>query len=304
MSHGRTGIASILEAFQYIPNLFVPSYWFTDNVLLNHDLTFFYNYQGRYSAQAKFPKEIDQMEVGLINHNFPITKKNIIQIRDRLNLFLEPDAKIFIYDRNYNENLSSSYLAYLCTWFCYEHSNGKLARPELYKTNKPLDKKSFCKLYSIIADVDLQISLYQNTAFKVIRKNFNNLIDLDSEIKNLLNECDINFSKEISIPKIEYNKNDHWPIQTSFAFHNRFIIDGQQLNVGYFDPHRHYPNQGTLTFEISKNIYVAPDQWFLLPERYKEVIFCMNDPWRVIEKTKENYILYKNKVLNSLEIFL
>jgi hypothetical protein len=82
----------------------------------------------------------------------------------------------------------------------------------------------------------------------------------------------------------------------SFAFRNKFVIDGLPLTVGYFNPARPFPNQGTLTLEIRENIFVAPDQWFRIPHAYKRRIQASKDPWRVIPATRECYVAFEQRV--------
>lgn len=299
LSHGRVATASLLEGFQYVPRLFVPSYWHSDEALISGDLSKFFNYDGRYSAQIKFPIEMPGIDLGLINHNFPIQRVDFVKISNRIELFLDKKASVFVYNRNFKDNILSSYRAYLVTWFCFQYSNKKLIPPSSFNTLNPLNLKEFLAKYDVIADTSFQLEIYEKLGYKVFRREFENLNYLDFEIKYILKSSDIEFPENLAIPKIEYKSKDNWPVQTAFAFHNNFIINGKPLSVGFFSPFRRHPNQGTLTHRIHDGVYVGLDQWFLIPEKYKEAIISCNDPWEVVNKTKENFIIYEAAVMES-----
>lgn len=299
LSHGRVATASTLEAFQYFPNIFLPSYWHADSILQFGTLQHFFNYKERYSSQVTIPSEVQNLEIGLINHNFPINPKTAEIIANRSELFLHKTSKIFIYERNFEDNFTSSYKAYLDTWFCFHFSNGKLIPPKAFKTLSPLGIKDFFQQYGCLINTDFHKNLYRRLGYEVYTRKFEDLNCLDSETKFILKTSDIAFDKNITIPKISYRSNDCWPIQTSFSFQNKFIIGGWPLTVGYFNPFRAHPNQGTLDYEIYKNVYVGMDQWFLLPQKYKEAIKSCTDPWGVVEKTIKDYESYKLKVQSN-----
>ncbi len=138
--------------------------------------------------------------------------------------------------------------------------------------------------------------------YEVHTRKFEDLDCLDFETKFILQTTGIPFDKGINIPKISYRSKDYWPIQTSFSFQNKFIIGNWPLSVGYFNPYRAHPNQGTLDYEIYQNVYVGMDQWFLLPEKYKEAIRSCRDPWAVVQKTIDGYEAYKIKVLREADL--
>lgn len=303
LSHGRVATASLLEGFQYVSNLFVPSYWHSDGALLSGNLNYFFEYEGRYSSQINFPIEMPGIYLGLISHNFPIQKLEFEKIAAQANSFLELDASVFVYDRNFRDNILSSYKAYVTTWFCLRHSNKKLVAPDSFNTINPLGFKDFVLKYAVIADAAFQADTYKKIGYNVHKRRFEDLCDMDCEIKNILRLSDIDISSNLIIPKVEYKSMDNWPIQTSFAFHNKFIIGGRPLSVGFFSPYRRHPNQGTLTYKIHENVYVGMDQWFLIPEKYKEAIMSCTDPWGVVVNTREKYRLYESAVLNSVNEF-
>lgn len=299
LCHGRVGTASLLESLQQIDEIFVPSYWHSDGVIHTGNLSQLQRTDTRLSEQSTLPTALDDISLGLINHNFPIEFHNAEKICNNLMNILDEDAHIFIWTRNPIDNILSSYKTYLSTYFIFELFEGTKNANGIYaafNAETPLSLLEFIDKYSYIVDYERQKSLYTAAGYTVHLRQYERLNnDIEGEIYAILEQCKISFSKN-NVKQISYPRGDQWAPQVSYAFRNRFIIDGLPLNVGYFNPTRNFPNQGTLTLEIQKNIFVAPDQWFRIPRPYKKRIQEMNDPWQIIKKTKEGYEEFEKKL--------
>jgi hypothetical protein len=303
LCHGRVGTASLLEGCQRFEEIFVPSYWHTDEIIRRYDLSKLNSLNSRFSEQAAIPRSLENISLGLINHNFPLDFPLAQKICDNSNRILAEDAKIFIWTRNPVDNILSSYKTYITTHLIFELFEGSDRATGIYSafnTKTRLSLSEFIQKYSYIADYEKQKKLYNKAGFEVHLRPYELLCaDFEGELHKILEISNIDFERS-SVRQISYPRSDNWPLQVSFAFRNKFMIDDFSLNVGYFDPPREFPNQGTLTLEISENIFVAPDQWFLLPRSYKKRILKLIDPWQVIKRTTEGYKAFERNIQDMI----
>ena len=299
LCHGRVGTASLLEGLQEIDEVFVPSYWHTDPLMLGGGLEQLLRNDTRLSEQSTLPRALDDVTLGLINHNFPTRLCDAEATCSNLRNLLADDAQVFIWTRDPVENLISSYKTYLATYFIFQLCEGNANAQGIYQafnSATPLDFEAFSELHHYIVDYQKQRALYADAGYAVHLRPFQRLqSDLQGEIEFVLRASGISFVKTC-IDQIDYPRVDNWATQVSFAFRNKFVIDGLPLTVGYFNPARPFPNQGTLTLEIQENIFVAPDQWFRIPHAYKRRIQASKDPWRIIPATRECYVAFEQRV--------
>lgn len=299
LCHGRVGTASLLEGLQEIDEVFVPSYWHSDPLMLDGSLEPLLRNDTRLSEQSALPMALDDVVLGLINHNFPTRQCDAEATCENLRNLLADDAQVFIWTRDPVDNLISSYKTYLATYFIFQLCEGNANAQGIYQafnSAAPLSFVEFIERHHYIVDYQKQRTLYAGAGYPVHLRPFHRLqSDLQGEIEFILKASGIDFAKT-RIEQIDYPRGDNWAAQVSFAFRNRFVIDGLPLTVGYFNPARPFPNQGTLTLEIGENIFVAPDQWFRIPRAYKKRIQTGQDPWRVILATRENYAAFEQRV--------
>lgn len=299
LCHGRVGTASLLESLQGIDEVFVPSYWHTDPLMATGRLEDLFDNSPRISEQCALPKALDDISIGIINHNFPVKLADIKVHVANLHNILADDAKVFIWTRDPVENMVSSYRTYLLNYFifyCCEGNENAKGIYSAFSSKIPLCFVDFVERYSCTVDYQAQKDLYSQAGHVVHLRSYEGLKhDLQGEVEFILNESGIAFTPE-PISQTSYPASDNWAIQVSFAFRNKLMIDGLPLNVGYFKPTRKFPNQGGLTMEIHKNIFVSPDQWFRLPYAYKRRIKAARDPWRIIDSTRERYEVFEKRV--------
>lgn len=299
LCHGRVGTASLLEGLQEIDEVFVPSYWHTDPLLKDGSLEQLMRNDTRLSEQSALPLALDGIVLGLINHNFPTRQSDAKATCGNLRNLLTDDAQVFIWTRDPVENLISSYKTYLATYFIFQLCEGNANAQGIYATfnsSSPLSFSEFIDQHHYIVDYREQHALYTDAGYTVNLRPYHRLqSDLQGEIEFILRTSGIAFSTT-QIEQLDYPRGDNWASQVSFAFRNKYDIDGLPLTVGYFNPARPFPNQGTLTLEIRENIFVAPDQWFRIPHAYKRRIQASKDPWRVIDGTRENYAAFEERV--------
>lgn len=299
LCHGRVGTASLLEGLQEVDEVFVPSYWHTDPLIVDGSLDQLLRSDTRLSEQRTLPAALADIALGLINHNFPTHLNDAERTCDNLRNILADDARIFIWARDPVENLVSSYKTYLATYFIFQLCEGNANAQGIYRVFSsavPLGFAEFVEQYYYIVDYERQFALYSGAGYTVHMRPFEWLKDnLQGEIEFILRESGIFFG-QLRINQVDYSRGDNWAAQVSFAFRNKFVIDGLPLSVGYFNPARPFPNQGALTLAIQDNIYVAPDQWFRLPFAYKRRIQAQRDPWRVIATTRKNYAAFEARI--------
>lgn len=299
LCHGRVGTASLLEGLQEVDEVFVPSYWHTDALMIDGSLEQLLGNDTRLSEQCALPAALDDITLGVINHNFPTQLHDAQKTCGNLHNILADGANIFIWTRDPVENLVSSYKTYLATYFIFQECEGNARAQGIYQvfnSAAPLSFAAFVEQHHYIVDYERQRALYSEAGYPVHLRPYGRLhSDLPGEIEMILRESGIAFDS-VNCKQIEYPRGDNWASQVSFAFRNRFLIDGLPLTVGYFNPARPFPNQGALTLEILENIYVAPDQWFRLPSAYKRRIKSERDPWQVVAHTRENYATFETRI--------
>ncbi|WP_447591931.1 hypothetical protein [Aquipseudomonas campi] len=299
LCHGRVGTASLLESLQEIDEVFVPSYWHTDPLMTSGNLESLLRNDTRLSEQSTLPVALGDVALGLINHNFPTRRGDAEETCRSLHNLLAEGAPVFLWTRDPVENLMSSYKTYLATYFIFQVCEGNENAQGIYQvfsSATPFSFSEFVDKHHYIVDYEAQRALYSSAGHPVHMRPYHRLsTDLQGEIEAVLRASGIGFGKP-TISQVEYPRGDNWAVQVSFAFRNKFSIDGLPLTVGYFNPIRAFPNQGTLTLEIQKNIFVAPDQWFRIPRAYKRKIQTSLDPWQVIPITRENYASFEQRI--------
>lgn len=304
LCHGRVGTASLLESLQEIDEVFVPSYWHSDPLMMTGSLAPLLRSDTRLSEQSTLPQALDDIALGLINHNFPIRLAEAEAACRCLDGLLEKGAPVFIWTRNPAENLLSSYKTYLATYFIFQSCEGNANAQGIYlafNSAEPLGFQEFIERHHYIVDYETQARLHTHAGHPVHLRPYHRLsTDLQGEIEFLLRTAGIAFAP-FKISQVNYPRADNWAIQVSFAFRNKFSIDGLPLTVGYFNPVRKFPNQGTLTLEIAENTFVAPDQWFRIPRTYKKRIQSSRDPWQVIPATRKNYADFEARINTLVE---
>ena len=299
LCHGRVGTASLLEGLQEVDEVFVPSYWHTDALMIDGCLDQLLSNDTRLSEQCALPAALDDIALGVINHNFPTHEADARKTCANLGNLLVEGAPVFIWTRDPVENLVSSYKTYLATYFIFQVCEGNANARGIYQvfsSEVPMGFAAFVEQHHYIVDYQRQRALYSEAGHPVHLRPWKGLQnDLPGEIEAVLRASGIAFDR-LTCKQVQYPRGDNWASQVSFAFRNRFIIDGLPLAVGYFNPARPFPNQGALTLEILDNLYVAPDQWFRLPNAYKRRIQSERDPWRIAATTRENYAVFEQRI--------
>lgn len=275
LSHGRQGAYALFCHLNAHPRLFLPDFAYTDGLLLEDRP---YAPEGPYSGQLRIPRMVEGLQVGILVHLFSHLHLLPGPLPGRLARRLAPEPVVVLVPREPVANLRSMHRTYLELFHGRRHFGLELPGHPLYDRERPLALDEYVALARFGVDYGAQLEHLAPAGSRLLLFDFAELgpRGMGEVLATIAGALDLDPEPVRGLGREATNAGGDLVHQRLFSFRSRVEVDGQRVDLGFFDRASDPLVRGSFELELADieledaggvAAFASTGSWFLLPPR-------------------------------------